>query len=1098
MVSACVRVRMLAVHIWVYVVRVLALLHTTAAVNCYAGEFKSEYAENCQPCPPGTVSRCLGSTRCEACAFGLVANTQKTECVFSSTALNIENIELQYENSVLCLDVNNGPESFRVSFGSQQQHDYTQQDIQFDVVHDSCTVTSSPASPANNKNNKNNKMISQLSNLLLDECTSGTTTDHLRLCTRIEKLRAKHLELNVREFRVIDNQYFFGNSIWKAAAWTVDRDCDDLHYLDDRSISPQDWKCNPCPAHASCQGATNFDDLRPLFGHRRLDLVDACENISECGDHRVEKFESCLYPPACLGAQNPDFHSVYPEDSNASHGELCNVRLGYKNSSRGCRKCLPKYYSNNNVLCTQCPSMAWNIITTIFALGVFILVLFFFLSKSLSDSERLSTKDDVTYSNLAQSMEKIMIAHAQILGLMAGFPLRWPAWVRQFFWIFALFSNPAAYLFNPACFGVDDTNRSLFMLKQTFVLSLPFLLVIPLTLFWFGVSKCSDRSIRAPKTNTPTQVAALSALPVGARFMCVSERGVAYRNTPNRFDRFEAVRGPESGQIMVALEYDAKLQPNWMKVALHDGMEKWLPLIMFERIDDRNNNTNINEKKVPVGADKDESGEQKHSKAKTSVSATVFGGATHLKREELKGLFHIAASRNGQTISRNQFIKLVLQHGDVLGHDWRPRDVKQIFDQRKSGFSFAKRSHYHEHGLPLDGFIAGVVNHLHARHEMNMKLQRAHGCVDMVEHHDGSTKGSEKITHLDKWINTFISLMYMLYPTLCTATFSLVGCTSVGEFNEYIQGDMEFQCWKEGHVVFVVLLFVPAFLVFVVGLPVASLVMLRRNQHLLHINRRVKFQLSILCAGYRPSFEFWESVVSLRKGLVVGISIFVLQAGPKLQTLAAQVLMGLLLVLQTSYQPYVKVATRHDPLNTGEFFGLTAAFCTLTGGMYLHHYGDSSSGSFKITVSVLVIFINVVFFVLAIRWYTVVYLVDLEMTLDRDKKKNIVNSYLAYCLQRCLPDWREESHTDDIENAGLHRRRIAQLMSVDRLMRINGFAKRWVKRTRLSLERKKVDAIERNSELMAEKFQKKLRKLSIGAHDRLELKLKMRKSKMKE
>jgi hypothetical protein len=486
--------------------------------------------------------------------------------------------------------------------------------------------------------------------------------------------------------------------------------------------------------------------------------------------------------------------------------------------------------------------------------------------------------------------------------------------------------------------------------------------------------------------------------------------------------------------------------------------------------------------------------EEKHSKATTSESATVFGGATHLKREDLKSLFEQACSHNGQTISRSQFVKLVLQHGDVLGHDWKPKDVKQLFDQRKNQFAFSKHSHYHKHGLPLEGFIAGVVNHLHARHELSMKLQRAHGYVDMVEHHDGSTKGSEKITHMDKWINTFISLMYMLYPTLCTATFSLVGCTSVGDFNEYIQGDMDFQCWKTTeHVVFVVVIFVPAFFVFVIGLPVASLVILRRNQHLLHINRRIKFQLSIICVGYRPSLEYWESIVSLRKGLVVGISIFVLQAGPKLQTLAAQVLIGLLLVLQTSYQPYVKVATRHDPLNNGEFFGLTAAFVTLTGGMYLYHYGDSSSGTFKITVSVSVILINVLFFVMSIRWYTVVYLVDLEMTLDRDaKNKNIGNSYLAYCLQRCLPDWREESHTDDIENAGLHRRRIAQLMSVDRLMRIKRFAKSWAERTRVSLERKKVDAIERDSELMKQKFQKKLRKLSIGAHDRLELKLKRR------
>ena len=98
-----------------------------------------------------------------------------------------------------------------------------------------------------------------------------------------------------------------------------------------------------------------------------------------------------------------------------------------------------------------------------------------------------------------------------------------------------------------------------------------------------------------------------------------------------------------------------------------------------------------------------------------------------MKREELKALFEqAAASRNGQTISRNQFVKLVLQHGDILGHDWRPRDVKYIFDQRKHQFSFGKNSHYHKNGLALEGFIAGVVNHLHARHELNMKLQRAY------------------------------------------------------------------------------------------------------------------------------------------------------------------------------------------------------------------------------------------------------------------------------------------------------------------------------------------------------------------------------------
>ena len=370
--------------------------------------------------------------------------------------------------------------------------------------------------------------------------------------------------------------------------------------------------------------------------------------------------------------------------------------------------------------------------------------------------------------------------------------------------------------------------------------------------------------------------------------------------------------------------------------------------------------------------------------------------------------------------------------------------------------------------------------------------------MDMVEHHlDG--KGGEKITFKDKWINNVISLMYMLYPTLCTATFSLVGCHHVGKYNDYIQRDMEFQCWKTTeHLLYVILIFVPALILYVIGLPVSSLYVLRKNQHILHINRRIKFQLSILCVGYRPTMEHWESIVSLRKGLVVGISIFVLQAGPKLQTLAAQLLIGLLLVLQTSYQPYVKVASRHNPLNHAEFFGLTAAFLTLTFGMYLYHYGESSSGSFKNTAYISIIVINVLFFILAMRWYTVIYLVDLEMENDRNKaSKNIGNTYLAYALQRCLPDWREESHLDDIENAEMHKRRIAQLMSVDRLMRLKGFAKKWAERTRVSIEQKKVLEIQQTAERSKEKFELHLVKTLTIAKLKLQKKLKLRVSQRK-
>ena len=156
--------------------------------------------------------------------------------------------------------------------------------------------------------------------------------------------------------------------------------------------------------------------------------------------------------------------------------------------------------------------------------------------------------------------------------------------------------------------------------------------------------------------------------------------------------------------------------------------------------------------------------------------------------------------------------------------------------------------------------------------------------------------------------------------------------------------------------------------------------------------------------------------------------------------------------------------------------GLGAAFLTLTAGMYLHHYRERGTmpGMFTNTASVIVIIVNVGFFVLAIRWYTIIYLVDLEMELERTRSKSVRNAYLAFCLQYLLPDWREESHIDDINDDMNHKRRIAQLMSVDRLMRLKDFAKRWAERTRVSMEQKKVSSIEQQAERSRQDLQKRL------------------------
>lgn len=86
-------------------------------------------------------------------------------------------------------------------------------------------------------------------------------------------------------------------------------------------------------------------------------------------------------------------------------------------------------------------------------------------------------------------------------------------------------------------------------------------------------------------------------------------------------------------------------------------------------------------------------------------------------------------------------------------------------------------------------------------------------------------------------------------------------------------------------------------------------------------------------------------------------------------------------------------------------------------------------------------------------------------------------------------DWREESQKDSILSASNHKIRVAQMMSISRLSRIKNFARRWTARARKSLESKKVEAIERESDLSRVAFQAKLMNKLKKSHTRVQMRI---------
>ena len=139
------------------------------------------------------------------------------------------------------------------------------------------------------------------------------------------------------------------------------------------------------------------------------------------------------------------------------------------------------------------------------------------------------------------------------------------------------------------------------------------------------------------------------------------------------------------------------------------------------------------------------------------------------------------------------------------------------------------------------------------------------------------------ITTWDKFITTLVTVLYLLYPTTTKSAFTLVACQPVGQ-HIYLQMDLDVRCWDELHMFWVVNLFVPAFLGYVIGLPLLTLLILTPRRHQL-LNRWTKFRFGVLYTGYTSKAYYWECVIAFRKCAVIMVSVFLTTAGAEVQAL---------------------------------------------------------------------------------------------------------------------------------------------------------------------------------------------------------------------
>tara|TARA_A100001015_G_C15029318_1_gene732257 strand:+ start:2215 stop:3351 length:1137 start_codon:yes stop_codon:yes gene_type:complete len=259
----------------------------------------------------------------------------------------------------------------------------------------------------------------------------------------------------------------------------------------------------------------------------------------------------------------------------------------------------------------------------------------------------------------------------------------------------------------------------------------------------------------------------------------------------------------------------------------------------------------------------------------------------------------------------------------------------------------------------------------------------------------------EKFNACDKFTTTTVILLYLLYPTLCKSTFSLVACKPVGK-KLYLQMDLDLPCYEKEHMGWLYALFFPSIFIYILGLPMLSTCMLRCNKHHLK-SSRVKFRFGILYSGYTSSAYYWETVIATRKAAVVAISVFLNNMGTELQALFALIVTVIYLIMHVDQRPYMAITDKHHTLHDAEAGALMVAFFTMWCGLLF--FQDAVVGTFQLVITVLLISANAIYMLFAVRLYVILKVMDMDEEMSDGSKGSAVLIQVAKLFKCCIPHW---------------------------------------------------------------------------------------------
>jgi hypothetical protein len=116
--------------------------------------------------------------------------------------------------------------------------------------------------------------------------------------------------------------------------------------------------------------------------------------------------------------------------------------------------------------------------------------------------------------------------------------------------------------------------------------------------------------------------------------------------------------------------------------------------------------------------------------------------------------------------------------------------------------------------------------------------------------------GMRRIDVKNNLIISIVLILFLCYPLITRMCLSMLKCPDVGG-TIYLMADLQEPCFVGRHTANFVLLTIPQFFAYVVGLPTIALAIIMRNKHL-HDDPQFELRYGLLYLGYSRQRRWWE------------------------------------------------------------------------------------------------------------------------------------------------------------------------------------------------------------------------------------------------